>query len=266
MYRQRFGLTALPFEPPASSDDLFVSVAARETETRLKHLLELRGIGLLTGEAGCGKTSACRRVLDSLHPGRYRVAYLALTAGSVLDTCQAIAWSLGLDPPRYRAQICRAIRTEVVRLSREAGQLPLLVIDEAQYLRDDVLRELRLLTNYGHDSERRLCLLLVGLSPLRRRLALRVHESLAQRIVMRYRLPGLGRDEIGPYLTHCLRRAGCELPLFGPDSREALFEASRGRPRLVSRLAHYALAAAALEKAGSVSAEHVRHACAEVGP
>ena len=106
-------------------------------------------------------------------------------------------------------------------------QLPILVIDEAQHLRNDVLEDLRLLTNFAMDSENRLCLLLVGLTELRRRLAMAVHESLSQRLVVRHHLNGLDRDEVDHYLTHRLRLAGCELPLFEPCAVEALFQSTR---------------------------------------
>ena len=265
MYRQHFGLTRLPFEPPADSSALFLSAGARETESRLRHLLELRGIGLLTGEPGCGKTSACRRVTDTLHPSLYRIGYVALTTGTVMDVLQAIGWALGLETPRYRAPACQAIRSEILRLG-EAGQTPLLILDEAQHLRHEVLDQLRLLANFGLDSERRLCLLLVGQSELRRRLAMAHHEALAQRVVVRYHLSGLRREELEPYLRHALGQAGCELALFEPPACQALFQASHGLPRLVSSLAHYALAAAALDKARTVSAEHVQSACEEVRP
>jgi general secretion pathway protein A len=121
-----------------------------------------------------------------------------------------------------------------------------------------VLEDLRLLTNYEVDSQNRLCLLRVGLTELRRRLSMAVHESLAQRIVVRYHLAGLAREELPAYLTHRLRLAGCALPLFEPPAVEALFQATQGRPRKVNRLAHYALTSVALNKAKSVSSEHVQ--------
>ena len=265
MYRQHFGLARLPFEAPANSAELFLSVAARETESRLRHLLELRGIGLLTGEPGCGKTSACRRLTDTLNPGLYRVGYVPLSTGSVMDVLQGIGWTLGLETPRFRAPARQAIRHEIQRLA-EAGQLPLLILDEAHHLRHEVLDELRLLVNFGLDSDRLLCLLLVGQSELRRRLAMAHHEALAQRVVVRYHLAGLQREELEPYLAHALKRAGCELPLFEPPACQALFQASHGLPRMVSSLAHYALAAAALDKARTVTAEHVQGACEELRP
>ncbi len=223
---------------------VFASQAGRETETRLQHLLELRGIGLLTGEAGCGKTSICRRVTASLHPGLFRVFYVSLTTGSVLDTYQAIAWELGL--------------------AGESKQFPVLVIDEAHHLRNDVLEDLRLVTNFEMDSEHRLCLLFIGLTELRRRLSMAVHESLAQRIVVRQHLAGLDRDELEPYLAHRLSLAGCQLPLFEPAALEALFQASRGLPRRINGIAHYALAAAAIDQARAVSSQHLERGCQEL--
>ncbi|SEL55219.1 hypothetical protein [Ectothiorhodospira marina] len=75
MYCKHFGLTAYPFEPTVASEDLFESQTLREAQARLRHLLQLRGISLLTGEAGNGKTTACRRITSSLHPGLYRTFY-----------------------------------------------------------------------------------------------------------------------------------------------------------------------------------------------
>ena len=166
--------------------------------------------------------------------------------------------------PHNRATAWRAIREEITRLLGEAKQLPVLVIDEAQHLRNDVLEDLRLLTNFAMDSENRLCLLLVGLTELRRRLAMAVHESLAQRLVVRHHLAGLDREELDHYLAHRLRLAGCEHPLFEPPAVEALAQSARGLPRLINRIAHYALTAAAVKGARTVSAEHLEHAVAEL--
>ena len=262
MYRRHFAFTRLPFETLAETDELFDSAARREA--RLGHLVELRGIGLLTGEVGSGKTTVCRRIAAGLHPGLYRVHYVSLTTGNVLDIYKAIAWELGLPIERSRATARQAIRNEISRLVTEAKQLPVLVIDEAHHLRNDVLEDLRLLTNFAMDAEQRLCLILVGLTELRRRLAM--HESLAQRLVVRHHLAGLDRDETGAYVEHRLRLAGCELPLFEAPAVEALFQSARGLPRQINRIAHYALSAAALDNARTVNAEHLQHALEELLP
>jgi len=264
MYLAHFGFTHYPFERELQPDELFASSAAREAQARLQHLVELRGIGLITGEVGSGKTSVCRQLGAALHPGLYRLFYVPLSTGNVLDMYKAIAWQLGLPIERSRATAYRAIHTEVSRLTLETKIFPVLVVDEAQHLRNEVLEDLRLLTNYAMDAERRLCILLVGLTELRRRLTMAVHESLTQRIVVRYHLGGLSRDELPAYLTHRLQLAGCALPLFEPAAIAALFQATQGLPRKINRAAHYALSAAALAKLRQVSAEHVQAALDEV--
>jgi type II secretory pathway predicted ATPase ExeA len=264
MYRTHFGFTHYPFERPLQPDELFASTAAREAQARLQHLVELRGIGLITGEVGSGKTSVCRQLAAVLHPGLYRLFYVPLTTGNVLDMYKAITWQLGIPVERNRAAAYRAIHSEISRLVLESKINPVLIVDEAHHLRNEVLEDLRLLTNYAMDAERRLCLLLVGLTELRRRLRMAVHESLTQRIVVRYHLSGLTREETPAYLSHRLQLAGCTLPIFEPAAVEALFQATQGLPRKLNAAAHYALSAAALAKSKQVSADHVQSAVEEL--
>ena len=266
MYRQHFALRHWPFENALHVDELFETRAQAEAHSRLRHLLELRGIGLVTGEPGCGKTTVCRSVRDSLHTSRYRARYVSLSTGSVRDTYRTIAAAFGLEVTGGRATVSRAIRAEVTRLVEESRQLPVLILDEAHHLRNEVLEELRLLTNYHMDSANRFCLLLVGLTELRHRLALALYEAFAQRIVVRLQLGGLERDEIGAYLSHRMRLAGAAVEIFAPEAVEAVALASNGMPRRVNRIAHYALLVAAIDKTSTVTADHVNHACDELAP
>lgn len=264
MYLSHFGLSAFPFDKEIPTDDLFVSAAMQELKTRLDHLVEMRGIGLVTGDSGTGKSTSCRRLAQGLHTGLYRVVYVPLSTGNPMDVYKSVAWELGLPTERSRAALYKQIRTEVTRLCVEARQRTLLIVDDAHNLRSDVLEELRLLTNYAMDSENRLCMLLCGHPELRRRINMAVHEPLNQRIVMRYHLGPLERSELDPYLEHRLRRAGTELPLLEPAAIEAIFSATRGLPRRVNLLAHHTLIAAALDKAKTATDEHVQAALPEV--
>lgn len=266
MYLRHFTLTRFPFHDSLETDQLFDSAAISEAETRMHHLLELKGIGLLTGEVGSGKTTVCRKLTAALNPGLFRVFYVTLSTGHVMDMYKSIAWELGVPPERNRAGASRVIRAEVSRLVTEARQQPVLVVDEAHHLRNDVLEDLRLLTNYHMDAENRLCMLLVGLTELRRRLAMTVHESLDQRIVVRHHLPGLTRDELPPYLEHRLRLAGTEMPLFTPPAIEILYQATNGMPRKINRIAHYALTAAAIDNQQQVTDPHLHAALEELRP
>jgi general secretion pathway protein A len=85
MYLAHFGFTHYPFDHPLQPDELYPSSTAREAQARLKHLIELRGIGLITGEVGSGKSSVCRQLCAALHPGLHRLFYVPLSTGNVLD-------------------------------------------------------------------------------------------------------------------------------------------------------------------------------------
>jgi type II secretory pathway predicted ATPase ExeA len=262
MYRQHFGLKQHPFSNEVEPEDLFPAAAAKELEVRLAHLLEMRGIGLVTGDSGSGKTCGARRVLAQLHSSLYRVFYVCLSTGNVLDLYKTISWEMGLPVERSRAALFRQIRSEVTRLVTESRSRPVLVVDEAHHLRPDVLEDLRLLTNYNMDAENRLCLLR-GQTELRRRLAMAVHGAHSAHRGPHH-LPALTRDEVPAYLAHRLRHAGTEVALFEPSAHEALFQATGGLPRKINLLAHHALHAAALARVRTVSADHVQAALPEV--
>ena len=121
-------------------DELFASTAAREAQARLQHLVELRGIGLITGEVGSGKTSVCRQLGAALHPGLHRLFYVPLSTGNVLDMYKAVSWQLGIAVERNRAAAYRAIHSEISRLTLEAKINPVLVVDEAHHLRNKCSR------------------------------------------------------------------------------------------------------------------------------
>lgn len=263
MYLKHFGLNRFPFDRDIATEEMFQSQSMSELAVRLSHLIELRGIGLVTGDPGSGKSSACRKMASALHSGLYKTLYVPLSTGNPIDLYKCIAWELGLPTERSRAALYRQIRTEVTRLCVEARMKCLLIVDEAHALRSQVLEELRLLTNYAMDSENRLCLLLCGQSELRRRVAMAVHEPLNQRSVVRYHLGALGPEESTAYASHLLKRAGTELPLFEPQALAALHQASSGLPRKFNLYAHHALIAAAAAKDKCATAEHVQVALKE---
>lgn len=139
MYLKHFGLTGFPFDKAIPADELFVSSAMHELSVRLGHLVEMSGIGLLTGDPGSGKSCAARAMTARLHPGLYKVLYVPLSTGNPMDLYKSIAWELGLPVERSRAALYRQIKNEVTRLMTEARTRPVLILDEAQGLRSDAL-------------------------------------------------------------------------------------------------------------------------------
>ena len=124
MYLRHFAFTRLPFETPTETDELFESAARREAEARLGHLIELRGIGMLTGEVGAGKTTVCRHLTAQLHPGLYRVHYVSLSTGNVLDMYKAIGWELGIAVERSRSRPTTRSRPKSPALPRRPSSSP----------------------------------------------------------------------------------------------------------------------------------------------
>ena len=264
MYCEYFGITRHPFSKDIEACELFASEQTVELENRLKYLLELKGIGLVTGDVGSGKTTICRKVISDLNPGLNKVFYVTLTTGNVMDVYKSIAWEMGLSTERSLSTLYKAIKDEIQRLCLDVKQQPILIIDEAQYLRNDILTNLRLLTNFEMDSKNRLCLIMVGQAELRRRLGMGVHEPFWQRIVMNYHLSGLLQKELLNYLEHHLKLVGIERKIFEPSAVEAIFQATNGIPRKVNILAHYTLNAVVLGVGNSANSEHVHQAHDEI--
>ncbi len=263
-YLHRFGFTHLPFHNDLHSNQLFDHPDLDELHARLRFLVEHRALGLLTGEPGCGKSTALRRLHDTLNPEQVQILYLSDTLGSARELCTLIALELGLPPSISRARLLRDIQQEIRRRVEERGLDMLVILDEAQGLRPVVLGLLPHRRNVGWDRRPPLALLLSGQTGLRQKLRLAHLEPLAQRITVRYHLRGLDREHSEAYLLHRLRLAGVDRPLLAAEALEALHTASAGIMRRLDSLAHHALALADAEAQLSVSAEHVQRAAQEL--
>lgn len=259
-----FGFARDPFLRDLPPDKRFTAPVLDELHARLDYLVQTNGMGLIDGAPGTGKSTALRRLRDSLHPEQVRPIYLHDTAVNVADLYRQFALELGIEPCWRRAMTFRAIRAEIDRLQKERRLTVLLIVDEAHRLRNDVLAELPVLTSFDWDGQARLPLLLVGQTGLASRLRMAILEALAQRITVRYRLQGFDRDTTRAYLEHRLAVAGVDRPVFTEPAIEALFNASQGIMRKIDSIAGHALAAAAMERARLADIDHVRAGAEEM--
>jgi type II secretory pathway predicted ATPase ExeA len=266
MFIPFFGFSAHPFVRDLPPEQRFKAPPLDELHARLSLVTETCGTGLFTSEPGCGKSTGLRRLRDELHPERTRAVYLSDTSVHTSDLYRALALELGVAPAWSRAATLRAIKAEIERLYKTRRQSVLLVLDEAHKLRNDVLAEVPVLTNFEWDGVPRLAVLLVGLPGLAGRLRLSVLEPLAQRVTLRYALRPLDRDTSRAYLEHRLRTAGADRPLFTEPAFEALYGAAQGVMRRIDVLATHALAAAAGARARLVDTDHTRLAIEETRP
>jgi type II secretory pathway predicted ATPase ExeA len=252
MWESYFGFKKTPFSDCPDAKQLFSSAAWQQVKTRFEFLTKHPGAGLLTGEVGAGKSTAARVFTTSLNPSLYKVLYVHFATGSALDLLRQIALALDLEPAHFRGDLVRQISDAIVRLNQSKKQHPILICDEAHLLPHPALEQLPLLLNFDMDSSRYLTLLLIGQPLLRRTLSLQMHEALRQRIGVHYHLEGFTREELDAYIPQQLKVAGVTQPLFDDTARQGLYQATKGIPRKVNKLAMTALRLAAERKAQMV--------------
>ena len=147
---QHFGLRHPPLGKEAT--DLWDDGALAQLAERFQWLLHSPGVGLLTGEAGVGKTAALRLLTAKLNPHRYQVIYHAETDFGRLDIYRCLALSLGLPPSYRRAQLWRDIKAHIHQLADGKQILPLWILDEAQNLPPEFFRDFPAFLNFAFDS------------------------------------------------------------------------------------------------------------------
>lgn len=236
MIEARFGFKRRPFDKSIASRDLYPWPGLTELEARLEMIKQARGILLLTGEPGTGKTVALRRFVDSLNLEHYQPVYLPLATVTILDAYAQLNRALGGQEVRSKSLLFKEIQTGVAQLAAR-GKMPVVVLDEADLLRSGVFDELRILLNFEMDSKDPLLLILAAQPQLLAKLALRIHLPFRQRVAMRYRMPPLDEVHTRGYVEHHLKLAGRKQRLFTDEALLQLFVQSGGVPRAIGNLA-----------------------------
>ena len=231
MYQQHFGLKHAPLgkQTPQLWDDGVLATL----HSRFQWLLDSPGLGLLTGEAGVGKTAALRQLTEALNPHRYQVIYLAETDFGRLDLYRSLALALGVEPAYRRAQLWRDIKARILELVDGKQILPVWIIDEAQNLPTEFFRDFPAFLNFAFDSRDLMTVWLVGHPSLAMTLDRAPYAALASRIQARVQLePVIERERFKALVDHALQSAGCTHTLLADSGLELLRQASQGLPRL----------------------------------
>lgn len=265
MYKAFFGLNDNPFSIAPNPHYLFLSDRHREALAHLTYGLgETGGFVLLTGEVGTGKTTVSRCLLQQL-PDNTDTAFIlnpSLTELELLATlCDELHIPYGENPSLK--QLTDLISGYLLK-NHEAGRNTVLIIDEAQHLRAEVLEQLRLLTNLETDTKKLLQVILIGQPELQQLLKRQELRQLAQRITARYHLLPLSEQELGLYVQHRLQVAGRHEPLFTAKAIKALHKATGGIPRLSNLICERALMAAYAQSKVPVDHKMVQRAAVEV--
>ncbi len=235
MYYEYFGLKESPFSIAPDPRYLYMSEQHREALAHLVYGFSSDGgFVLLTGEVGTGKTTVCRCLLDQV-PENSAIAFILNPKLTVEELLATVCDEFGI---MYQENSSIKIFIDLINNflfeSHAQGRKTVLIIDEAQNLSPDVLEQLRLLTNLETSHQKLLQIILLGQPELRDKLAQPELRQLSQRIIARYHLGSLSRQEIGAYLSHRLAVAGSREQLFSEGTINHLYKLTGGVPRLIN--------------------------------
>jgi len=263
---QHFGLTQDPFSNEPDLRFYFESASHRDAQRRVdRSLRQQKGLTLLTGDGGMGKTLLVRRVLDTLEEEIFEAVLLVMLPGAADATgiLQRFARQLGADEPATDRAGLLAQIYEQLAIVREDGRHAVLMIDDAQIMAPEVLSELGGLLNLEYEDRRLLSMLLVGLPELDDRVL--NDASLAPRVDVRVRLQPLQLEDAGCYMAHRLAAARGAETLISPEVLETLQKFARGRPRLLNTLADNALFEGYLAGRSEIESNDVERAASDLG-
>ncbi len=244
MYCKFYGLKERPFNVTSDPTFFFLSQKHREA---LSHLLygvsQRKGIIVLTGEIGTGKTTLCRFLLNQLSKN-VKTAFILNPHFSEIQLLEAIIKDFGIaTKSKSRLSLILELNRFLLHES-EAQNNVVLIIDEAQNLKPSLLEQVRLLSNLETEKDKLLQVVLVGQPELNHRLNLYDLRQLRQRIMVRYHIAPLEADEIKSYIYHRLNIAGAENKIeFTNDAIGIISNFSCGTPRLINMLCDRALLA-----------------------
>ena len=249
-YKTFYGLSCNPFDKQSLNvKDTFESADQKAMMNRLSYLKDVRGIGVFTAAPGMGKSHCLRCFESSLNKSLYDMHYICLSTVSVGEFYKQLCEVLGLETKGGKTIMFKAIQDRMFYLYKEKKQPLILAIDEAQYLGNPVLKDLKMLMNFSYDSVNCFTLILSGEPYLNNTLEKSIHEALRQRITVHYAFQGLNPDEVVAYVRHKLRLAGGADTLIGEDALSALTSYCHGNPRIIDNVMSDALVLGAqLEK------------------
>lgn len=259
------GLSRNPFPPTPDAGSYFFTPRLEEDFAEIAHCIEARkGFVLLTGEVGLGKSTMVRRLLDTLQGKNCHSALILntfLQNGALLSAIQA---DFGL-PPNESVEQGLARLTEFLIARHQAGDISLLVIDDAQNLSVPSLELVRLLCNLETDQEKLLQILLVGQPELEQTLARPELRQLKSRVIKHARLSGLQKNELARYFDFRVNAAGGEGRLsIEPAAVDLLHRATEGNLRKIHLVLDRCLYGLASHRGAAVTEALVRRAVADL--
>lgn len=257
--RSHFAIDKMPFCKAMWAAQMFDSLAQRELLQALQMWTEVKGICLVTGPSGVGKSITVRRFVQELDQSRFRVIDFSYLPSTVSGFLRSLSRKLGLPMRLYSTDLFDAAQAHLAAHEKDGGAHPLIVLDDAEGLRVPVIDAIRRLTTYDLDSEDRFSVLISGTDELLGTLADPTLSPLRSRFSYSCALRPFNLEDTTNYIAFHLTRAGVEPKLFTDTAVKKLFQASTGRPRNINQLAIQALIQAAVQGRDSIEGDFMAH-------
>ena len=255
MYKEFYGLRANPFNVNPDPRYLFLTRHTEEALACLTYGIQSRkGFVLLTGEVGTGKTTLINKLLEWLRLQQVATAFIFNSRLNVPQFLDYTMSDFGIPcDSRAKSQILLRLYNWLLDRYR-AGETAVLIVDEAQNLSDEVLEEIRMLTNLETFTEKLLQIVLVGQPELEQKLKQPQLRQLRQRLTLRAKTHPLTLDETKAYVQQRLRIAGSNgQSIFEPDAVASIHRYAMGIPRVINLLCEHCLVSAFVDQQKIIS-------------
>jgi general secretion pathway protein A len=239
--RTHFGMSALPFRKNVGARQMFDSSSQRELRHALPMWLDLKGLALVTGPSGVGKSITVRRFVAELPDNRFAVHLFGQIPTTPTGFLRALCRRLGLPMRRYAGDMFDDVTALLKRWCGDQAAHPVLIMDDAEGMRPATLDLVRRLTASDLDADEHISILLVGTEALLTTLREPMLEPLRTRLAYVHALQGFGLDDTRNYVHFHLEHAGVFTDVLTTGAVRHLFQASGGVPRLVNQLALQAM-------------------------
>ncbi len=241
MFLSYFGMEFNPFDKSIDTKYAFETEDLKVIKNRLNYLKEHPCIALFTGNPGMGKTFSIRQFMKELNPNLFKCIYLSMSSLTVYEFYKQLATSLGIIPEFKKCDIFKQIQDTIIDLVNNKKINVIICIDEAQYLKTDIINDLKILTNFEMDSKNYFSLILSGSPVLNTILNRNIHEALKQRITISYNFSGISRDEIEDYINSRFKLAHGNENILTKEAIESVYNSCNNSIRIVNNIITKAL-------------------------
>lgn len=259
-----YGMRTNPFDKDLPSRDAYQTSDMEQVKGRLEHLREHPGIGLFTASPGMGKTFALRYFSDTLNPNRVRFYYICLSTVSAAEFYRQLCVAFGLEVSYKKTIMFKRIQDFLYAMSTDKNILCMVCLDEAQYLNQDILKDLKMLCNFCMDSRNCFSLILLGQPVLRNMLLRQPNEALRQRIAVSYSFTGMSEAEARSYIRDRMELVGASPSVFDENAITTAYGSCNNSLRLLNQIITKALMIGAQNEKNHIDSEIILSAVNDI--